>query len=245
MGAIKTDKYGRNIVFTPVGIIQPYAWIAKPDEKYQPVRYKGDIALDKKNPVTKEIIAKIDELQQAAYELLVEKFTEKPPKGKRGQPAPTPEEAAEDAMRELPYWESEEDSDVVILHTTSKADRTNRKTGETKRITIRVVDSKGKPIKNPPIINGGSKVKFKIAIRGYADIGIGGGVTLDLESVMIVELAAFTGGSDDWGDEVVDGGWTAGDEEQQANTGSKSQDTDYDDEDDDDVPFDYDDDGDF
>lgn len=241
MGAIKTDKWGRNIVFTPVGICQPYAWIAKPDEKYPPARYKGNIALDKNNPVTKEIIAKIDELYENARELLVEKFTEKPPKGKRGQPAPTAQEAADEAMNDLPYWDSEDDDDFVILQTSSKADRTNKKTGETKRITIRVVDSKGKPIKNPPIINGGSKVKFKISIRGYADTGIGGGVTIDLESVMIVELVEFTGGSNEWGDEAVDGGFVAG--EEQESKGSES--TPDDDDDGSDVPFDSDDDGDF
>ena len=241
MGAIKTDKWGRNIVFTPVGICQPYAWIAKPDEKYPPARYKGNIALDKNNPVTQEIIAKIDELYENARELLVEKFTEKPPKGKRGQPAPTAQEAADEAMNDLPYWDSEDDDDFVILQTSSKADRTNKKTGETKRITIRVVDSKGKPIKNPPIINGGSKVKFKISIRGYADTGIGGGVTIDLESVMIVELVEFTGGSNEWGDEAVDGGFVASEGQ-----GSKdSESTPDDDDGGDDVPFDSDDDGDF
>lgn len=238
MGSIKTDKWGRNIVFTPVGICQPYAWIAKPDEKYPPARYKGNIALDKNNPVTQEIIAKIDELYENARELLVEKFTEKPPKAKRGQPAPTAQEAADEAMNDLPYWDSEDDDDFVILQTSSKADRTNKKTGETKRITIRVVDSKGKPINNPPIINGGSKVKFKISIRGYADTGIGGGVTIDLESVMIVELVEFTGGSNEWGDEAVDGGFVAG--EEQESKGSESTP-----EDDGDVPFDSDDDGDF
>ena len=118
--------------------------------------------------------------------------------------------------------------------------RTNKKTGETMRITIRVVDSKGKPIKNPPIINGGSKVKFKVSIRGYADTGIGGGVTIDLESVMIVELVEFTGGSNEWGEEAVDGGFVARDEPQ-LDQGSKPQDSD----DDGDVLFDPDDDGDF
>lgn len=242
MGAIKTDKWGRNIVFTPVGICQPYAWIAKPDEKYPPARYKGNIALDKNHPVTQEIIAKIDELYENARELLVEKFTEKPPKAKRGQPAPTAQEAADDAMNDLPYWDSEDDDDFVILQTSSKADRTNKKSGETKRIPIRVVDSKGKPIKNPPIINGGSKVKFKISIRGYADTGIGGGVTIDLESVMIVELVEFTGGSNEWGDEAVDGGFVAGEEQESKGSESTPED---DDDDSSDVPFDSDDDGDF
>lgn len=242
MGAIKTDKWGRNIVFTPIGICQPYAWIAKPDEKYPPARYKGNIALDKNHPVTKEIIDKIDELYANARELLVEKFTEKPPKGKRGQPAPTPEEAADEAMNDLPYWDSDDDDNTVILQTSSKADRKNSKTGETKRITIRVVDSKGKPIKNPPIINGGSKVKFKVAIRGYADTGIGGGVTLDLESVMIVELVEFTGGSNEWGEEVVDDGFVASEKQQAAKSEGEQPD---DDADNDAPPFDTDDDGDF
>lgn len=241
MGAIKTDKWGRNIVFTPIGICQPYAWIAKPDEKYPPARYKGNIALDKNDPVTQEIIAKIDELYANARELLVEKFTEKPPKGKRGQPAPTPEEAADEAMNDLPYWDSDDDDNTVILQTSSKADRKNSKTGETKRITIRVVDSKGKPIKNPPIINGGSKVKFKVAIRGYADTGIGGGVTLDLESVMIVELVEFTGGSNEWGDEAVDGGFVASEQQSAKESGGDSDEE----SDGSDVPFDSDDDGDF
>lgn len=240
MGAIKTDKWGRNIVFTPIGICQPYAWIAKPDEKYPPARYKGNIALDKNSPVTQEIIAKIDELYTNARELLVEKFAEKPPKGKRGQPAPTPEEAADEAMNDLPYWDSDDDDNTVILQTSSKADRKNSKTGETKRITIRVVDSKGKPINNPPIINGGSKVKFKVAIRGYADTGIGGGVTLDLESVMIVELVEFTGGSNEWGDEVVDDGFVTREQQPAKESGGSDEESD-----DPDVPFDSDDDGDF
>lgn len=241
MGAIKTDKWGRSVVFTPVGICQPYAWIAKPDEKYPPARYKGNIALDKNHPVTKEIIEKIDELYEEAHGLLVEKFTEKPPKAKRGQPAQTPEDAATEAMNDLPYWDSEDDEDFVILQTSSKADRKNKKTGEVKRTTIRVVDSKGKPIKNPPIINGGSKVKFKISIRGYADTGIGGGVTLDLESVMIVELVEFTGGTNEWGDEAVDGGFVVEDQKESAHTKSTPED-----DNEPDVPFDSDDDdGDF
>ena len=243
MSAIKTDNWGRNIAFTPIGICQPYAWIAKPDEKYPPARYKGNIALDKNHPVTKEIIAKIDELYENARELLVEKFTEKPPKGKRGQPAPTAQEAADEAMNDLPYWDSDDDENTVILQTSSKADRTNKKTGETKRITIRVVDSVGKPIKNPPIINGGSKVKFKVAIRGYADTGIGGGVTIDLESVMIVELVEFTGGSNEWGDEAVDGGFVASEKQQAAEF--KGEQPNDDDDDGSDTPFDSDDDGDF
>ena len=241
MGAIKTDKWGRNIAFTPIGICQPYAWISKPDEKYPPARYKGNIALDKNNPVTQEIIAKIDELYENARELLVEKFTEKPPKGKRGQPAPTAQEAADEAMNDLPYWDADDDAEnTVILQTSSKADRKNSKTGETKRITIRVVDSKGKPIMNPPIINGGSKVKFKISIRGYADTGIGGGVTIDLESVMIVELVEYTGGSNEWGDEAVDGGFVASEKQQAVESKDEQSDDDGSD-----TPFDSDDDGDF
>ncbi|QHJ80120.1 MAG: hypothetical protein [Caudoviricetes sp.] len=241
MSAIKTDKWGRSVVFTPVGICQPYAWIAKPDEKYPPARYKGNIALDKNHPVTKEILDKIDELYAEAQVLLVEKFTEKPPKAKRGQPVPTAEEAAAEAMNDLPYWDSEDDSNTVIIQSSSKADRKNKTTGEVKRVTIRVVDSKGKPITNPPIINGGSKVKFKISIRGYADTGIGGGVTIDLESVMIVELVAYSGGSNEWGDEAVDGGFTADDVPQETK-GNKPDDSDNSGSN---VPFDDSDDTDF
>ena len=208
MSAIKFDaKYNRYSMFTPVGIVQPYAWLNKADEKYSPVRYKADVALDANDPKVKELIELIDRLADEAHEQLLEIFTENPPKAKRGQKAPTPEEAAEAGRKDLPYWFDEEDDSIVYIKASSNRDRKDGKTGKTKQVLLRIVDSRGKPMKEVPIINANSEIKIKLGIRSYAATGNGSGVTLDLDSVMLVKLAAWGGGDSEWGDEAVDGGF--------------------------------------
>ncbi|MRU27422.1 hypothetical protein, partial [Xylella fastidiosa] len=82
-----------------------------------------------------------------------------------------------------------------------------KKTKETKHINLVVVDSKGKKIQEVPIIGGGSKLKVKYSLVPYKwNTAVGASVKLQLESVMLVELATFGGGGEDeWADEVEDG----------------------------------------
>jgi len=73
-----------------------------------------------------------------------------------------------------------------------------------------VVDSKGKKIQDVPLIAGGSKLKIKFSMVPYGWSAVAGAsVKLQLESVMLVELATFNGESDDWDDEVEEGGYEA------------------------------------
>ncbi|WP_459567684.1 hypothetical protein, partial [Enterobacter asburiae] len=86
----------------------------------------------------------------------------------------------------------------------------DKKTKETKHINLVVVDSKGKKIQDVPIIGGGSKVKIRFSLVPYGWSAVAGAsVKLQLEGVMLVELATFGGGEDDWADEAVEGGYEA------------------------------------
>ena len=52
------------------------------------------------------------------------------------------------------------------------------------------------------------KIRFSLVPYGWSAVA-GASVKLQLEGVMLVELATFGGGEDDWADEAVEGGYEA------------------------------------
>ncbi|MRT45098.1 single-stranded DNA-binding protein, partial [Xylella fastidiosa subsp. multiplex] len=145
---------------------------------------------------------------EEAYAAAVAEFEANPPQVQRGKKPLTPYEG------DLPFFDNGDGTTTFKFK--CYASFQDKKTKETKHINLVVVDSKGKKIQEVPIIGGGSKLKVKYSLVPYKwNTAVGASAKLQLESVMLVELATFGGGGEDeWADEVEDGGYTASESRQ-------------------------------
>lgn len=200
--------FAKKKVFTSaLGVAEPYAYIAKPDfgqGSFKNERGVYKVSLTIPNKACQGMIDAIVKAHEENYERLVAEYEENPPKVARGKKPLEPYEG------DMPFFDN--DDGTTTFNFKCYGSFTDRKTGENKPINLVVVDSKGKKIQDVPIIGGGSKLKVKFSLVPYGWSKVAGAsVKLQLESVMLVELATFGGGGDDWADEVEEGGYEAED----------------------------------
>jgi len=170
--------------------------------------YKVDLTLSNKDPRCQAMVDEIVKTHEEAYAAAVEEFEANPPQVQRGKKPLKPYEG------DMPFFDNGDGTTTFKFK--CYASFQDKKTKETKHINLVVVDSKGKKIQEVPIIAGGSKLKVKYSLVPYKwNTAVGASVKLQLESVMLVELATFGGGGEDeWADEAEDGGYTASESRQ-------------------------------
>lgn len=227
--------FAKKKVFTSaLGVAEPYAYIAKPDfgqGSFKNERGVYKVSLTIPNDKCQGMIDAIVKAHEENYERLVAEYEENPPKVARGKKPLEPYEG------DMPFFDN--DDGTTTFSFKCYGSFTDRKTGENKPINLVVVDSKGKKIQDVPIIGGGSKLKVKFSLVPYGWSKVAGAsVKLQLESVMLVELATFGGGGDDWADEVEEGGYEASEaprkprqeeswDEEPEDTGEEDEDGDF------------------
>lgn len=195
----------KKIFTTPVGVCEPYAYIAKPDfggPGFENPRgtYKVDLTLD--NEDCQSLVDAIVACHEESYTEKRQAYEDNPPPVKKGKKPLLPYEG------DMPFFDNGDGTTTFKFKCYGSFE--DKKTGETRKINLTVVDSKGKKIQDVPLIAGGSKLKIKFSMVPYGWSAVAGAsVKLQLESVMLVELATFNGESDDWGDDVEEGGYEA------------------------------------
>lgn len=207
----------KKVYITPIGSAEPYSYINKPDfggVGFENPRgtYKVDLTLD--NSECQHLVDLIVKTHEENYAERLEQHKANPPEVKRGKKPLEPYEG------DMPFIDNGDGTTTFKFKCYGSFQ--DKKTGENKAINLSVVDSKGKRIVDVPLVGGGSqlKVRFSLVPYGWSNVA-GASVKLQLEGVMVVELASFGGGDDDWGDETVDGGYQAS-EQSRASTPSNS-----------------------
>ena len=149
-----------------------YPYFNKPDEYKGSERYKADLIVDREEAAPfmekcEEVLKKFVETHNKAIE-----SGEK--KGKKLN-------LKKALANGLPWDDHEENEDLIVIKVKQNAEVSGD------RVKLIFYDAKGQRIKNPPIVRGGSIVKVAGTIRGYE--GFGGGVTLSISAVQIIELS--------------------------------------------------------
>lgn len=192
----------KKVLFTtPIGIAAPYAALQKPDygsaEFPQPRgEYKVNliVPLDKAAP----LMAKLQKIADDSYAEMLADHKANPPKVQPGKKPVQPRQG------DMPWFE-DGNGNVVFKF---KCYASYEKDGEKRDINIKVADSRGKKIEVVPNISGGSELKVRFSVFPYKwNPTVGASVKLQLDGVMLIKLVEFGGGDDDWGDEVVEGGY--------------------------------------
>lgn len=203
----------KKIFTTPAGSVEPYAYINKPDyggEGFKNPRgtYKASLTLPNDSR-TQAMIDAIVKCHEEDYAARLEAHEVNPPKVVKGKKPLEPYEG------DMPFFDNGDGTTTFNFKGYASYD--DKKTGENKKINLVVVDSQGKRIQDVPLIAGGSvcKIKFSLVPYGWSNVA-GSSVKLQLEGVMLIELATFNGGDDDWGDEVEEGGYVASETKRQA-----------------------------
>lgn len=203
----------KKVYTSALGTAEPYAYIAKPDfgfGDFKNERGVYKVSLTIPNAKCQGMIDAIVACHEENYNARVEEYEANPPAVARGKKPLTPYEG------DMPFVDNGDGT--TTFNFKCYGSYTDRKTGENKPINLVVVDSRGKKIQDVPMIGGGSKLKVKFSMVPYGWSKVAGAsVKLQLESVMLVELATFGGGEDDWGDDVEEGGYVAS-----ASTGAAS-----------------------
>lgn len=198
----------KTIYTTPKGIVEPYAYLTKPDfggEGFENPRgtYKCSLTLPN-GPSTQAMIDKIVSIHEADYAARLEAHEANPPKVVKGKKVLEPYEG------DLPFFDNGDGT--TTFNFKAHASFEDKKTKETKKINIGIVDSKGKRIEDLPFIAGGSELKIKFSIVPYGWSNVAGcSVKLQLESIMVVTLNNNAGGGDDWSDDIEEDGFEAAD----------------------------------
>lgn len=195
----------KKILTSALGTAEPYAYIAKPDfgqGSFKNERGVYKVSLTIPNAKCQGMIDAIVKCHEENYAARVEEFEANPPQVARGKKPLQPYEG------DMPFFDNGDGT--TTFNFKCYGSFTDKKTGENKPINLVVVDSKGKKIQDVPIIGGGSKLKVKFSMVPYGWSKVAGAsVKLQLESVMLVELATFGSGGDDWADDVEEGGYEA------------------------------------
>ncbi|QFU04556.1 hypothetical protein FIU82_05940 [Pseudoalteromonas sp. THAF3] len=167
----------KNPKYTSPRAIASYPYLNKPDEFKGACRFKADLVMDR------DVAAPLIEKCEDALKAFVEKHNEQVADGsKKGKKLNLKKALATG----LPFDEHEEDEDKVVFKVKQNAVVNGDK------VRLVYYDAKGTRIKKAPIIRGGSTIKVSGTIRGYE--GFGGGVTLSISAVQIIDLSE--GGAD-------------------------------------------------
>lgn len=202
-----STKFKKEIFFTPIGVVEPYAYLAKPDygrDTFANERGKYKLNLTMPSALAQPHIDRIVAIHEADYEARCAEFEEKRPeltkKLARGK------KLVEPHTGDLPFFEN--DDGTVTFKFVSWA--SYEKDGEMIPLTLKVVDAKGKPIKDVPNISGGSEGKARFSIVPYGwNPTVGCSVKLQLEGFMLTKLVEFGGSGDEWGGQEEEDGYVA------------------------------------
>lgn len=191
------------LITTPLGTAAPYAALQKPDfgsaEFPQP---RGEYKVNLIVPLAEAapLMKRLQKIADDSYAEFLEDHKANPPKVQPGKKPVQPRQG------EMPWFEDGEGNVVFKF----KCYASYEKDGKKHEINVKVADSRGKKIVEVPNISGGSKLKVRFSVFPYKwNPTVGASVKLQLDGVMLVELVEFGGGDDDWGDEVIEGGYVA------------------------------------
>lgn len=198
----------KQFFFTPKGIAEPYCSIQKPDYGNPEKGFGNPRGVYKVNLTVSRAeaqphIDRIEKMHAENWAQIQEDWKnggEAAAKAKlqRGKQLLQPYEG------QLPYFEN--DDGTVTFKFASYASYQDSVTKETKPLTLKVVDAKGKRIDAVPAISGGSELKVRYSAFAYTyGAVVGASVKLQLDSVMLITLREFAAGSDDWADETEEG----------------------------------------
>ena len=200
-------KSTKQFFFTPKGVAEPYCSIQKPDygnpdKGFGNPRgvYKVNLTVSRAD--AQPIIDRIVRMQEQSYAAICEDFEKNraslTAKLARGKKLLEPYEG------DLPFFEN--DDGTVTFKFSSYASYQDKETKETKPLTLKVVDAKGKRIDAVPAISGGSELKVRFSMFAYTfGAVVGASVKLQLDSVMLIKLVEYAAGNDDWADETEEG----------------------------------------
>lgn len=183
---------------SPVGTALPYCYLQKPDFGNDTIgikergEYKVELSIPKDDKRCQRMVDLLSKAYEENYENHKANSTKRVKK----------------ADIENTYYDDENGNIVFKFKCYGSF---KDKNGNIVEITPMIVDSKGRPMKDRPAISGGSKLKVQFSIRPYNSPTVGAGLKLQLESMMLVELVEYQAGAGEWGEEAVDGGFTADD----------------------------------
>lgn len=185
-------RYKKEIFFTPIGTVEPFCYIAKPDYGrgcYLSDRGKYKVNLTLDNAEAQPLIDRIVKIHEADFAKRVSEYKKNPPQVQRGKKPLTPYQG------DLPFIDNGDGT--VTFKFVGWA--SYEKDGEMIPIPLRVVDAKGKAIATVPNISGGSegKVRFSIVPYGWNPT-VGASVKLQLEGFMLTKLVDLDDGQGDW-----------------------------------------------
>ena len=191
---------------TPRG---PLIWPAlnEPDFKFKKEfgEYHARLRLSPDTPGLDELLATAETILDEAFEAKKAELTRQ----KKG--ALLKELKKADILKEEVDQETGDPTGFVILRAAANAGG-KKKNGETFTKRPDYFDRRGKQIKNPPKIGGGSEVKLGVRIMDYeTDGGKTIGVRFELEGVQLLKVveggsrsADFYGFGEEDGDDIVD-----------------------------------------
>lgn len=195
--------------FTPIGVVEPYCYIAKPDfgqGDFASERGKYKVNLTVPSDKAQPLIDKIVALYESDFAKRLAEHKKNPPQVARGKKPLTPYQGG------LPFVEND---DGTVTFKLSSYDRYERD-GEVIMKPLKVVDSKGKAIPKVPNISGGSEGKARFSMMAYGWTNVAGAsVKLQLDSFMLTKLVEFGGGDDAWAEEAEEG-YVASESQKQA-----------------------------
>jgi hypothetical protein len=204
----------KNPKYTTAKAIASYPYFNKPDEFKGATRYKASLIMDREEAAP--LMDKCEKVLKDFVESHNEAVKNGDKKGKKIN--------LKKALLNMPFEDHETDDDKVVFRVKQNAEVNGEK------VRLIIYDAKGTRLKKAPIIRGGSVVKVAGTIRAYD--GLGGGVTLSISAVQIIELSEGGAGDVDadnfgFGEEE---GFAADDNDFQDET----DDEDFEDEDEDD-----------
>lgn len=198
------------ILTSGLGLAEPYAYLTKPDYGNEEKGfgnprgvYKVNLTLPNDDPRCQKMVDEIVACHEENYAARKAEYEENPPVVQRGKKPLLPYEG------DLPFFDNGDGTTTFKFN--CYASYQDKKTKETKHITVTIVDSRGKKITElPQFIGAGSKLKVKYKLLPYSwNTAVGASVKLQLDSVMLVELSTNGGSEGDWTDDVEEGGYEA------------------------------------
>lgn len=202
----------RKVFTSALGVAEPYCYLARPDFGHGDFKtdrgtYKVMLTISNDDPRCQAMVDEIVKCHEEDYQARLEEYEANPPAVQRGKKPLKP------YVGDMPFIENDDNTTTFTFKCYDSF--IDKKTKERKEIVPAIVDSRGKRIRGDrPEISGGSELKIKYTLFPYGWSAVAGAsVKLQLDSIMLVNLVEFGGGdSDDWADEVEEGGFVASDE---------------------------------
>lgn len=201
----------KKFFMTPVGEVGSYPYIQKPDygtEKFPKPRGQYLVRLRIPSEKAQGLVDMLTKQADALYERYEnEEFPQKLAAAK--QDGKRPPKKLDQCQ--LPFFET--DDGHVEFTFKSHASYKDVKTKETKPLTLRVYDSKGKRIFDVPAVNRGSEGRVEFSVTEFISEVAGVGVSLQLSKFQLLVLKEWSGddtfGGEDLSGEYGDSGFVA------------------------------------